>query len=280
MTSSREKYFQSMAAWLCFEVASGFEVFIVCKTALVTGAANGIGSATVRKLVSHGATHILALDRDQSGLAALVSEMADSVDIIPVVLDLENMDVYEQLLEPYLNDIGQLDTVVISHGVSDENELAEHQVWDKVMNINLNATRYLLSLLEKKLGQGSSVVVISSILAKVGKQRNTAYCSSKHGLMGLVKGLALDWARLGIRVNAVLPSWVDTPMLRRELQKQGDMTGASMNQMLRQIKKRIPLRSLVSAEDIADSIIFLASPQAKMITAQSLVVDGGDGCGV
>ncbi|ASA57160.1 SDR family NAD(P)-dependent oxidoreductase [Vibrio gazogenes] len=253
---------------------------MVCKTALVTGAANGIGSATVRKLVSHGVTHILALDRDESGLASLVSEMAGSVNIIPVVLDLKDMDVYEQLLGPYLNDIEQLDTVVISHGVSDENALADHQVWDKVMNINLNATRYLLSLLENKLGQGSSVVVIASILAKVGKLRNTAYCSSKHGLMGLVKGLALDWARQGIRVNAVLPSWVDTPMLRRELQKQGDMTGTSMNQMLRQIKKRIPLRALVSAEDIADSIIFLASPQAKMITAQSLIVDGGDGCGV
>lgn len=250
------------------------------KVALITGAANGIGAAAVQKMVSQGISDVIAVDRDSEGLESLSSQFAGQVNITPIPVDLTYLARVSQMVETSLADVESLDVVVISHGVADENDIDDHQTWHKVIDVNLNATRHLLAVLESKLVRGSSVVVISSILAKVGKMRNTAYCSSKHGLLGLVKGLALDWARSGIRVNAVLPSWVDTPMLRGEVKKQADMTGKSLDQMLRQIKKRIPLRSLVSAEDIADCIAFLASSQARMITAQSIVVDGGDGCGL
>ena len=250
------------------------------KTVLVTGAASGIGAAVIHHAIREQADRVIALDLDQQGLKRLCDQPLGQTELVTLALDLTDHQLVADKLLPQVEQFGGIDTVVISHGVADENQITDDDIWDKVMSVNLHATQRLLSLLEGHMVDKGSIVVVSSILGLVGKLSNTAYCSSKHGLLGLVKGLALDLARRKIRVNAVLPSWVDTPMLRREVQKQADLTGISEKDMFRRIKKRIPLRSLVSAEDVADCVLFFASDQARMITAQSLVMDGGDGCGL
>jgi len=252
------------------------------KTILVTGAANGIGAEIVRKFISQGAENIIIIDRNAEGLESIYTEGSQISQIFVVVVDLCDEHLLQEKLAPILDEIGVIDTVVISHGIADENLINDNLIWDKVIAVNLTATQRLLSQLEPYISSSGSgsITVISSILGLVGKISNTAYCSSKHALLGLVKGLALDLARRKIRVNSILPSWVDTPMLRREIKKQSNLTGITEKEMFRRIKKRIPLRSLVSTEDVADSVLFFASDKAKMITAQSLVIDGGDGCGL
>lgn len=250
------------------------------KAVLITGAANGIGAAVVRRFLEKGVATLIAIDRDSEGLKRIHDVAPHDTRIFTLPVELTNHKRLAEQLLPVLNDVNCIETVVISHGVADENLIGDNAIWDKVIDVNLNSTQRLLSLLEPNVANNGSIVVISSILGLIGKLSNTAYCSSKHGLLGLVKGLALDLARRKIRVNAILPSWVDTQMLRGDIKKQANMTGISEKNMIRRIKKRIPLSSLVSAEDVADSVVFFSSKNARMITAQSIVIDGGEGCGL
>ena len=252
------------------------------KVVLITGAAGGIGAATMGKYINDTDFMVLALDINQDALESTTLNYSKEQQsrIHTVAIDLTNSEAVSALLCPTLDRIGTLHHVVISHAVSNDNDITDNDKWDRILNVNLHSSQRLLSLITHHICDGGRVIVVSSILGRVGKATNTAYVSSKHALLGLVKALAMDWASREITVNAVLPSWVDTPMLRRELEPQAAFLGLTMKQMLRRIKKRIPLRQLISSDNVADTIMFLSSPAASMITAQSIVIDGGSGCGI
>ncbi len=252
------------------------------KIALVTGAASGIGAAVVRQFIGSEQFRVIAVDRNRSGLEALQAELgpAGNDDLTNYTIDLADFSSLNTVLRPAIEALPHVDVVIAGHGIADENQIAQHEIWDKVMAVNLTSTQRLMAVVDSRLRDNGRVVVISSVLGRAGKSANTAYCASKHALLGLAKGLALDWAPRGITVNAILPCWVDTPMLRAESKPQADALGISIDQMMRRLKKRIPLRKLVADTDVADCIAFLVSPQASMITAQSIVIDGGFGCGL
>lgn len=248
-------------------------------TVVITGAASGIGAAISQQLMAMPGRHLILLDRQADALAELAATAPPGVVVETLAIDLTSTEQLATGLVPLLAD-NRIHELVISHGIADENQLDQCEIWDKVLLTNLTSVQRLLAVLESRLADGASVVIVSSILGLIGKKANSAYCASKHGLLGLVKATALDLASRRIRVNAVLPSWVDTPMLRREVRRQADLTGIAEADMLRRIKKRIPLRAMVEASDVAHAIQFLLSAQSRMITAQSLVIDGGDGCGL
>ncbi|NMR24263.1 SDR family oxidoreductase [Pseudoalteromonas sp. NEC-BIFX-2020_015] len=246
---------------------------------LISGAANGIGAACVEKFIEQGCRYIIALDRDEASLKAMQLRYADGdIIFIAIAADLTGQAYFSKLASA-LEPLTQLEALVLSHGVADENEINERDTFMRVMDVNVNSCQSIIAQCEAKLDKGSAVLFMSSILGKMGNHRNTAYCSSKHAQLGMMKGLAMDWARHGIRVNAILPCYVDTPLLRKELQKQADMVGSTLDQVMRKAKKRIPMRSYVQSSDVADSAYFLCSQQARMITAQSLIIDGGSSCG-
>lgn len=249
---------------------------------IISGAASGIGRATVQKYLSTTGFSVIAIDKNQDALADVAKGLTLSQQerLHALVLDLCDEAALQQNLTELLIRFGGVSHVVVSHAVAIDNEIHENAKWDMVLSVNLQSTQRLLALLDPHMYEGGRVIVLSSVLGKAGKKVNTAYVSSKHALLGLVKALALDWAARKITVNAVLPCWVDTPMLRRELEPQARLLGLSVDRMLRQIRKRVPLRALISAEDVADTVMFLASPSAAMITAQGIVIDGGYGCGV
>ena len=251
-------------------------------TVMITGAASGIGAATVGKYLNNTSFDVMAVDINIEGLDEVVGALSSILQqrVTCIAVDLTDQEAVNDLLLKEVERRGRVEHVIISHAIGIENSITETDKWDRVLGVNLHATQRLLALLENYISDGGRVVVMSSVLGKAGKAVNTGYVTSKHALLGLVKALALDWASRHITVNAVLPCWVDTPMLRRELEPQAAVMGVPVKQLLRQIKKRIPLRQLISADDVADSVMFLTSPQAKMITAQSIVVDGGFGCGV
>ena len=130
------------------------------------------------------------------------------------------------------------------------------------------------------MNRGGRIINIASILGRAGKVRNTGYCASKHGLLGYSKALALELAPQGITVNAVLPGWVETPMLLRELNVQAEAIGSTSQQVLRNARRQLPIKRLVAEDEVAAMVDYLASPQAAAVTAQSLVIDGGFTCGM
>ena len=251
-------------------------------TVIVTGAANGIGKATVEQYLTSTAATVLAIDLDEQALQALKNSVAEEKQsrLVTLALDLtdeiNSTHAYEKILERY----STVDHIIISHGVGYENSVNDNDKWDQILATNLVSTQRLLSYFIDTIIDGGRIVIVSSILGRVGQVNNTGYVTSKHALLGLTKALALDVARREITVNSILPAWVNTPMLIEELDKQALQLGVPTKKLIRKAKKQIPLRKLVTPEDIAAAIHFFVSPSASMITAQSLIVDGGTSCGI
>ena len=249
------------------------------KTVIITGAASGIGAATMYQYLNQTDFQVFAIDVDQQGLQNQVKDYPEDYQqrLKTISVDLTDYDAVAENVIPMIGN--RVDHIVISHAIGIANSITENDKWDRILNVNLHSTQRLLAMLTDSICDEGRVVIVSSILGRAGKAANSAYVTSKHALLGLVKALAMDWAANKITVNSVLPCWVDTPMLRRELEPQAALLGLPMKDMLRSIRKRIPLRSLIKAEDVASTVMFLTSPAANMITAQSIVVDGGFGCG-
>ena len=249
---------------------------------IITGAASGIGQATVKKYLKKTEFTIVAIDYNRDRLNDFYSELPPtyqqrlSLYVLDLIDDKACEPVYHKLVQRY----PAIDHIIISHGVGYDNGVSDNDKWDKILATNLHATQRLLSYLADFIVDKGRVVVVSSILGRVGKVKNSGYVASKHGLLGLTKALALDFAPRKITVNAVLPAWVETPMMLEELDKQSALLGVPTKKLVRKIKKQIPLRKLIKPEDVAKTILFLTSADAAMITAQSIVIDGGFGGGV
>lgn len=253
------------------------------KTALVTGAAAGIGAATAQLLCERGLKAIVLVDINREGLQNLEQQIKHEYPNCFVqicALDISQRAAIRDEIKPALDRIGVLDILVNSAGVADENAPHESDIWHKVLDINLNGTYYVTIEALEKMPKASRIINVSSILGRAGNVRNTAYCTSKHALLGFTKSLAMDLASQKITVNAVLPGWVDTPMLRKEIAINAEKIGADPDNMLRTARKKMPMKRFTQAEDVAETIAFLASSAAGNITAQSFTVDGGFTCGV
>jgi 3-hydroxybutyrate dehydrogenase len=250
------------------------------KQLLITGAAQGLGAAIATMAARAGAKTLVLADLSAERLADVaqaVREAGAACRLCP--LDVADRAAVKQALGELGRTLGPLDGLVNNAGVSDENELEDEAAWDRVIGINLNGTYNVTVAALPYLADGGRVVNISSILGRAGKVRNTAYSASKHGVLGLTKSLALDLAPRKITVNAVLPAWVDTPMLRQELARQASLIGAETAHLLRNARRNIPLRRLVEAEEAAALVGFLLSDAAAAITAQGITIDAGFMCG-
>ncbi|MBD2815202.1 SDR family oxidoreductase [Xenorhabdus sp. Flor] len=241
-------------------------------TFIVTGAASGIGFAVCQKLVEAG-YYVIAIDMNRDGLNELVDKSPEY--IYPLQIDLVEDEILSRELIPLVKE-REIKGIVVSHGKADDNYIDQNDIWDLVLTTNLHSTQRLLSHIVPDIISGGRIVIISSILGKVGTTHNTAYCTSKHALLGLTKSLALDLAERQITVNAVLPAWVNTPMFVRGLEPQAKLLGCSTSVLLKRAAKKIPLRRLVSPQDVASTVMFFISPDAAMITAQGITIDGGE----
>lgn len=253
------------------------------KTALVTGAAAGIGAATAELLCARGLQAIVLVDINRDGLLTLAQQLTDEYpdcQVLTCAVDISQRAAIRDGVKPILDQLGALDILVNSAGVADENAPHESDIWHKVLDINLHGTYYVTLEALERMPKASRIINVSSILGRAGNVRNTAYCTSKHALLGFTKSLAMDLASQKITVNAVLPGWVDTPMLRKEIAINAEKIGADPDNMLRTARKKMPMKRFTQAEDVAATIAFLASNAAGNITAQSFTVDGGFTCGV
>ncbi|WP_085717623.1 SDR family NAD(P)-dependent oxidoreductase [Pseudomonas sp. B28(2017)] len=250
------------------------------RTLLITGAAKGIGRAVAENFATDAGNRLILLDLDLPQLQDWVAGQVFAASIETYRADIADLASLQVLFKTLATRLGYVDVLVNSAGVCDENEPEDLDNWHKVISVNLNGTFYVTSLCLPLMADRGRIINMSSILGRAGKVRNTAYCASKHGIIGLTKALAMDLAPRQITVNAILPAWIDTPMLQGELAAQARIAGISQEQILRNAKKKLPLRRFIQGDEVAAMVRYLASPEAAGVTAQSLMIDGGVGLGM
>ncbi|MDO7903548.1 SDR family NAD(P)-dependent oxidoreductase [Pseudomonas sp. K1(2024)] len=249
------------------------------RTLLITGAAKGIGLAVAEAFDAPG-NHLVLVDLDPAGLHQALASRNWQAEVETQACDIASLPQVQGLFDDLSRRLAQVDVLVNSAGICTENEPEDLDNWRRVIDVNLHGTFQVTSLCLPLLADGGRIVNMASILGRAGKVRNTAYCASKHGIIGLTKALALDLAPRRITVNAILPAWIDTPMLRGELAVQARIAGISEREILRNARKKLPLRRFIAASEVAGMVQYLASEQAAGLTAQSLMLDGGVGLGM
>ena len=241
------------------------------KTALVTGAASGLGAETARRFAAEGA-NVMLTDRNSAG-AEVAAAIGDTATFI--LHDVTSEADWVAAVTATTARFGGLDILVNNAGVAGSSlDLLTHSLddWRRILSINLDGVFLGLRHCGPVMAAhgGGSVINLSSILGKVGMAGAAAYCASKGGVVMLTKAAALEWAPLGIRVNSVHPGFIDTPMVAGALH-----ASENGNEMRDMLIAAHPMARFGIPREIADAILFLASDEASFMTGAELVVDGG-----
>lgn len=238
------------------------------KTAIVTGAAKGIGYGIALALAKNGANIVLGdLDRSANEKAAHEIEELTKSKCIAVSCDVSKKEDIDNLVKTAVEKFGSLDILVNNAGIFPFKpfiELTEAD-WDNVLDVNLKSVFLCSQAAVKIMKDGSKIVSISSIASFVGFEGLTHYCASKGGINGMTRALALELAPRKISVNAVAPGLINTP---------GANAGLN-DEAIKQMMTMIPWKRMGLPEDIAGAVVYLASPGADYVTGQVIVVDGG-----
>jgi 2-deoxy-D-gluconate 3-dehydrogenase len=245
------------------------------KLAVVTGAGSGIGKASALALAAEGATAVVTELPDKLELAqATVSEIeaaGGAGHALP--LDVRDLAQIERCVTDAREISGRIDILVNNAGVNVRRfafDVSEAD-WDAVLDVNLKGVFFMAQaagqVMRDQQPAGGSIINMASVMGLIGYFQRAAYCSSKAAVVNLTRVLAVEWAEHGIRVNAVCPTFVDTPLTRPMFESQPEFTADVM--------KRTLLGRLATPEEVAAAVVFLAGPGAAMVDGHALAVDGG-----
>lgn len=244
------------------------------QAALVTGAGSGLGQATATALAAAGARVAVT---ELPGKEALAGETVAAIqsaggEAVALPLDVRDLESIRACVAGAVAAFGRLDILVNNAGLNVRQAAFDvtEDAWDTVLDVNLKGLFFVAQAaglaMRDQQPQGGCIVNVASIMGLVGYKDRAAYCASKGGVVNLTRVLAFEWAPVGIRVNALCPTFVMTPMtapLLNDPVAGGDLLA------------RTPLGRFADPEDVASAVVWLASPGARMVTGVALPVDGG-----
>ena len=258
--------------------------------ALITGAASGMGRATAHIFARDGCAGIALLDLNDSALQKVKAEVeslatATSFKAVTHVLDVTDEKAVDSVVDNVKQTFGRIDYVVNAAGIAFKHEggaaFAETKDWKRVLEVNLDGTFYVLrasskimlqqdrlkSNIDGRELQRGSIVNFASIAGLTGIGMSTAYTASKHAVIGLTRTASEDYAGQGLRINAVCPGYVDTPMTRGSAE--------ILKAFEDRTKNWTPIGRAAQPEELANAVVFLSSGRASYMTGSAMVVDGG-----
>ncbi|SBS32203.1 General stress protein 39 [Marinomonas aquimarina] len=243
------------------------------KAVVITGAAGGVGQTLVQLFAKEGA-HIVLADRDEAGCVS-VANRAEALGAKTIVVagDLSEKEYCEAVIDRCVQQFGGVDILLNNAGIIPRGTIEEttDEMWFSAMNVNLNAVFFLCrAAIPHMKKSGGAIVNTSSVWGTYPGPKHVAYCTSKGAVAALTKNLGRDCAPLGIRVNAVCPHEINTPMIRSGFERRG----LDPNKAIEELNKTVPLGRIAEPEDIADVIAFLASDQARYIAGECVEVTG------
>lgn len=240
---------------------------------LVTGGASGIGRACALRFAAAGA-HVMVADWNAEGAQATADEISSQGgQAAALTVDVSEGEAVRQMVAATVERFGPLKAAVNSAGVSG-NMLAsvldaDEDDFDRVIRVNLKGTWLCMKheIAALLAGGGGAIVNLASVAGLIGAPGGAGYAASKHGVVGLTRSVALEMAQQNIRINAVCPSYIDTPMVRA-------ITDINPK-MERRTLGASPMKRLGTPEEVAETVVWLCSPAASFVNGAALAVDGG-----
>ncbi|MEK4024187.1 3-oxoacyl-[acyl-carrier-protein] reductase [Mammaliicoccus sciuri] len=239
------------------------------KTAVVTGASRGIGRTVALRLASEGAKVVVNYSGSQEKAEAVVEEIRSAGgEAFAFQANVSDADQVKEMMDEAIKQFGSIDFLVNNAGITRDNLLMrmKEDEWDDVLAINLKGVFLCTKAVTRQMmrQRAGRIVNLASVVGVVGNAGQANYVAAKAGVIGLTKTTAKELAARNVLVNAVAPGFITT-----------DMTDELGEEMKEQLLSTIPLGKLGSAEDVAGTVAFLLSDEAKYITGQTINVDGG-----
>ena len=245
---------------------------------VVTGAGTGIGRAIALGLASKD-TNLTLLARDVGRLEETATQVRAAGGKVHVAgCDIRDREAVERAFDGAADDLGPLHGLVANSGVGGPNEPGPDDRFEELVRTNLDGTYWCLRAAQRLLAPGPAprhLVVISSILARIGVPAYTGYCASKAGLLGLVRALAAELAADDVMVNAVCPGWVNTSMAHEGLEGMAAAMGVTKDQAHEIAMQAVPMGRMGEPAEVAAFVRYLLSPESVGITGQGLDMNGG-----
>ncbi|MFX0036887.1 MAG: SDR family NAD(P)-dependent oxidoreductase [Candidatus Hermodarchaeota archaeon] len=249
------------------------------KIVILTGAASGIGRSTAILFEKEGAIQILS-DIDEQGLKETFEMLGEGKERTTIIkVDVRNPEEVKKMIDSTVKKYGRLDILIVNAGVVRVGpvETFPDEDYDLLIDVNLKGTHYTCKYAVPyfKKQKSGSIITLASVAAHIGQVAHANYCSTKAGVLGYTRALALDLAPYNVRVNSVSPGATDTPMLQGDVAKQARDRGVSYEEVKKEFEQEGVMGRWATPEEIASGILFLATEESSYITGADLRIDGG-----
>ncbi|RXS20221.1 3-hydroxybutyrate dehydrogenase [Staphylococcus saprophyticus] len=250
------------------------------KVTIITGAASGIGLAIAKVFLENGAKVVLADLNEDKLIQETDALKSQGYDCMPIKVNVTDEQAVKAMIDQTVEQYGRLDILFNNAGLQHVESIESfptekfRQMIDIMLTGSFIGTKYALPIMKQQ--QSGRILNMASINGVIGFAGKAAYNSAKHGIIGLTKVTALETATEGITVNAICPGYIDTPLVRNQMDDLAKERGVAVEQVLEDVLyPLIPQKRLLDIKDIADYALFLCSNSAKSVTGQAILIDGG-----
>ncbi|MBN6204688.1 3-hydroxybutyrate dehydrogenase [Staphylococcus saprophyticus] len=250
------------------------------KVTIITGAASGIGLAIAKVFLENGAKVVLADLNEDKLIQETDALKSQGYDCMPIKVNVTDEQAVKAMIDQTVEQYGRLDILFNNAGLQHVESIESfptekfRQMIDIMLTGSFIGTKYALPIMKQQ--QSGRILNMASINGVIGFVGKAAYNSAKHGIIGLTKVTSLETATEGITVNAICPGYIDTPLVRNQMDDLAKERGVAVEQVLEDVLyPLIPQKRLLDIKDIADYALFLCSDSAKSVTGQAILIDGG-----